>query len=420
MNLVKNPFRYNFISIVTIITFAGGSISAEDKVLPLTLKQCLVLSQETSENLQIQSEKQRQAEQRLKQSKGGLLPSLSYKYSRFNRDTADGEYSGEGADSYFTVSQPLFHGFSKKEAVNLSRNDIKKEEFQYISVLRTLKAEIIQSFYSIVQLETDIANIQNTLKIMQDRLRELNERARLGKSRESEMLAVESQIATLLAQQEKTEGDRAKNIETLSRLIRVDSSALKLSDDTPAVEDAGILEKYLEAVKNRSDIESARQDAAIQYSKVRLTKGSLLPTLNLDGSLYTLRNGNSSDWNVLATLEMPLFQGGILRGKVNEEISRQQELESKISLTARDATAEVKKLHKTLLSSINQVIAYKDAYNKSEKSYQLQLRDYKLGLVNNLDVIQAMTLMSDAKRNLDKALIQVKSDRAILDNAVMP
>lgn len=376
------------------------------------------MAQDKSYEIKIQSEKRMQAEQRLKQSKGGLLPELSYKYSRFYEDTAGGENDSEGADSYFTVSQPLFYGFSKKEAVNLSKNDIKKEEFQSKSVLRTLKAEVIQSFYSVIQAETNIVNIQNTLKIMQDRMQELNERARLGKSRESEMLAVESQIATLVAQQEKTEGERAKNIETLSRLIGVDSSVLKLSDDTPVVEDAGTLEKYLETVKNRSDVEVARQDAIIQNSKVRITEGSMLPTLNLDGSWYTLRNGNSSDWNVLATLEMPLFQGGILRGKVKEEISRRQELENKISLITRDATAEVKKLYKTLASSINQVTAYKNAFNKSEKSYQFQLRDYKLGLVNNLDVIQAMTLMSDAKLNLDKALIQVKSDKAILDNAV--
>jgi outer membrane protein len=413
-----------FLCFITIVFSAAGAVCAENKVSALTLKQCLNMAQERSDELKIQSERQQQADRRLVQAKGGVLPDIRYKYSKYYRDTANGVYAGEEADSRLAVNQPLFYGFRKTEAITLSRVDIRREGFQYRNVYRALNAVVTQAFYAIVQVDADVANIQNTLKLLQDRVQELNERMRLGKSRESEILAVESQIATLRAQQESSRGDRAKAAESLSRLIGVDSALLALNDDTPPVEDAGPSEKYLEAVKSRPDIEVARQDAIIQSSRVRITKGLLLPTFNLDGSWYAARSGSlsgsiGSTWDTSLSLDIPLFQGGITRGRVNEELSRQRELEDGISLLMRDATAEVRQLYKALVSSLDQTAAYKDAYDKAEKSYQLQLRDYRFGLVNNLDVLQAMTMMLDARRNMDRTLIQVKSDKALLDIAVM-
>ncbi|MDD5686896.1 MAG: TolC family protein [Elusimicrobia bacterium] len=413
--------KHYFLFFCFILT-ASCIVGEENKIPALTLQQCLDIAQKQSYELKVQSERRFQAEQRLKQSTGDILPDIRFKYSKFYRDTVNGEYDGEGANSRFTLNQPLFYGFRKANTVTLSKADIRKEEFLYQNVSRILRLDVTQSFYSIIQIETDITNIQNTLKFMQDRLSELNERARLGKSRESEILAMESQIANLNAQYEKIKGDQSEANETLSRLLGIASADINLIDDTPSVEKAGLVENYIEAVKSRPDIESVRQDVIIQSEEVKIVKGALLPTVNLDGSYYTSRTGSMSDdgkWDALLTLDMPLFQGGILRGKINEEVARQRELENNLSLLLRDATAEVLNLHKSLVSSLNQAIAYKEAYDKAEKSYQLQLGDYKLGLVNNLDVIQALLTMSDIKRNMDKTLIQVKIDKAMLDIAVM-
>ena len=47
----------------------------------------------------------------------------------------------------------------------------------------------------------------------------------------------------------------------------------------------------------------------------------------------------------------------------------------------------------------------------------MQLKDYRYGLVNNLDVLQSMSIMLDARRSLDKALVQAKINKTLLDIA---
>ena len=88
-------------------------------------------------------------------------------------------------------------------------------------------------------------------------------------------------------------------------------------------------------------------------------------------------------------------------------------------LLSDQVTTDIRKLYKALLSSISQAATLKDAYAKADKSYQLQLKDYRYGLVNNLDVLQSLTTLLDGKRSLDRALMQVKMNKALLDIAAM-
>ena len=44
----------------------------------------------------------------------------------------------------------------------------------------------------------------------------------------------------------------------------------------------------------------------------------------------------------------------------------------------------------------------------------MQVRDYRYGLVNNLDVIQSISSLLDVKLNLDRSIIQVKVNKILL------
>ncbi len=62
-------------------------------------------------------------------------------------------------------------------------------------------------------------------------------------------------------------------------------------------------------------------------------------------------------------------------------------------------------------------MAYQDAYDKAAKSCEMQLQDYRYGLVSNLAALESISTMLDAKRNLDRALVQAKVDKILLDIA---
>lgn len=414
---MKNNLRVPIIAAAAAVIASVFAFAAEP---PLTLERCMELSEQNSSELRVQAEKLNQARQSYRQAWGGVLPVISYEASKLYRDTVDGKYSNGLEDSRFTLSQPLFRGFRTASGISYSKVQLQMEEARYRTAHRLLEAELTSAFYAYAATEADIANIQITVKIMNERLSELNGRVRLGKSRESEVLVVESQLATLDAQLQRAEGERANAAETLSYLTGLDQSRISITGGTS--DTAGIMPvaEYLKQAKGRSDLEAARLDARSQGDSLRAAKGAFLPSVGVDGSWYTARSGSSSDikWETLLWLQWPLFTGGTRYAGMKAEASRLKEYETRIELLERGVSMEISKLYRSLEASLKQAAAYRRAYEKAEKSYQIQLKDYRYGLVNNLEVIQMMTAMLDAKRNLDRALIQVKSDRALLEIAV--
>ncbi|HOW27693.1 MAG TPA: TolC family protein [Elusimicrobiota bacterium] len=402
------------LGVLGVLSFPDSPVAAEES---LNLDQCLSLARSRCDEMAVRKEREDQSRERIRQAQGGILPEAAFKYSRLVRDSASGSVDGDESNARFTATQPLFRGFSRKETVSLSKTESRVEELETLTVWRGLKRDVTELFYAIVQIDTDISNIQNTVQILQNRIQELNERVHLGKSRESEVLTVESQMATLKAQQEAADGQKAEKMESLSRFLGREVASFRLKDDgVPGPSTEAALETYLEKLGRRSDIEAARQRVRAQRSRIRVTRGDLWPSLNLDGSWYVSRSGSLSDsrWDASLSLDLPLFRGGVVRSRVREETSRLREAENELALRVRDAAAEIRRLYQAYLSAVRQVAAYQESYAKAEKSYRLQQRDYRLGLVNNLDVVQAMVVMSDAKRYLDRALVQVKTDSAIL------
>lgn len=54
---------------------------------------------------------------------------------------------------------------------------------------------------------------------------------------------------------------------------------------------------------------------------------------------------------------------------------------------------------------------------KAQNSYNETLRDYRLGLVNNLDVLSSLNLYLDSKRNSEKTKIQAMMNLKLLEAA---
>jgi outer membrane protein len=408
------------ILLLILVSMVAGKAAAQDEKVVLNLRQCLDLAKDRSQELRAEQDRVTQSRERLKQARGLSFPSINLNYSTLFQDTAGGQNDGQDTNSGLSLIQPLYYGSRITDGVALSKADIAREEANYRTLLRGLNRNITGAFYTVVSFQKDIENLENTIGIMRSRYQELKERERLGKSRESELLAVESQIATLAGQQAQAEAARISAAESLARLLGVDSTKLILSDDAGPVENLPVLQTYIESVQNRSDIESARASSLIQEKTVGIAKSYRLPVVNLQGDWYLMRSGSLSDskWDATILASVPLFQGGVLRGRIDEQLARKREIDEALSALIRDTVSEVKQLYQSVVFSMKQSQAYTDAFDKAEKSYKLQMKDYRFGLVNNLDVIQATLDMLSAKRSLDTTNIQVKSNRELLEIAV--
>src|SRR5205823_1783680 len=112
------------------------------------------------------------------------------------------------------------------------------------------------TYYSVLLLEGRLQDLQSLADLLGDRIKELRQRVRLGKSRDSEAVTVESELAGVEAQMEGVKGQAAVARQDLSYLVDADLTQSQLADPFPPITSTPALADELVKAENRSDIQA--------------------------------------------------------------------------------------------------------------------------------------------------------------------
>jgi outer membrane protein len=116
-------------------------------------------------------------------------------------------------------------------------------------------------------------------------------------------------------------------------------------------------------------------------------------------------------------LTVPLFAGGANLSRIREasSVDRQSALEKR--RVRRLAEQDIRTVYNRAVSDSAQAGALTTATALAERSYQEQTKDYRLGLVTNVDVLQALASALESRRALNRATFTLRSDLIVLDAA---
>ena len=116
-------------------------------------------------------------------------------------------------------------------------------------------------------------------------------------------------------------------------------------------------------------------------------------------------------------LTLPLYAGGGTQSRVREAASQGTQAELNASQVRRQAEQEIRALHQAVTLDRSQLDALEKATEAARKNYEAQRHDYRLGLVTNLDALQALTAFQENQRALDRARYAAKLNHLRLQAA---
>jgi outer membrane protein len=191
-----------------------------------------------------------------------------------------------------------------------------------------------------------------------------------------------------------------------------------LKFDTP--DDKKTLDDYLNLALAREDIKNKEMEIEQLSGDVKIAKGGYLPTLDLLSNYYALKEGGStssknSDWDVGLNLRIPLYEGGVSKALVNESVEKKQSAEYQLTDYKKNIQIEVTTRFEMYRRYHDQIKAFDLALEKAKRSYDETLRDYRLGLVSNLDVISSLNLYLGSKRDSERTKIQALLNHKLLE-----
>ena len=407
------------LGIVFLPILAGAAATDEALTLDEFFSQALV----RSEVVATQSELIRQAEERQRQARAAQYPTVSGIATYVWQDSGARDPNVNPTrqpNARIAATQPLFRGFREFAAVRQSRALVGAQSDDYQNARAQLFRDVAQNFYDVLTLEQEAKNLDEQIEQYRQREKELQDRVRIGRSRIGETLTVQSTISTLQAQIEQRKAELNTAREAFAFLSGL-SAATVLVDKEVIPIDPGTLDRYLARLSLRPDVKAAQQRLAAAQENIRVVRGEHLPSLDLNANRYLERTGGLEDveWDVQLALTVPLYAGGSVQSRVREAQSQTTQAQLNVSQIQRQAEQEIRSLYQSVALDRSQLAALEMATQAARKNYGAQLRDYRLGLVTNLDVLQALNVFQENLRALDRARYTAKNNYLKLQTAAV-
>lgn len=403
-----------FAGLATPLAFALPQAPTVQTTLTLDDAYRAALAQ--SEVLASQTEAVTQAEERYRQALSGVLPRLDLNagYTAQDRTGSTSFFPASQPQVRLTATQPIFRGLREFAALKQTSRLEETERWAQKQAALSLYRDVATSFLLVASLEQDVRNFENQEKLTELRVKEVQDRIRIGRSRASEVLNLQSQLASVRATAESTRGQLGVARETLAFLTGQPSTAV-LADSgflPKTIEGVGNLSLYLDSVVSRPDLHAARSRFEASDSAVGVARGAHLPSIDVSGNYYFIRRGvnRNVDWDAAVTLSMPIFQGGLIASQVREAASIRKQAELDLARLERQAEQEVRSSYATVQAGFRQLEELKRARELAEKLYREQSREYRLGLVSNVDVLISLTSYQDTVRALDRGRYALRRD----------
>ncbi len=396
--------------------------------VPIDLKGAYKSALERTESLGVEKAKVAQAEERQSQASGALYPQLALNGRYLRQDT--GPTAAAGGNAAFTrgdqysvsvgVNQALFRGLA--EFAEMRRRDIlvRAQKAGENRRRQTLYRDVAKSFYAVLSAEHNLINLQSLYVQTNKRVSEVRQRVKIGRNRKGDLFSSESQAATLEAQIAAAVNvlEEARQSLKLDTLVPIDAELAGPTGQLP--QGPGPLDSWLKSLKERPDLQALQLARDAADESVSVARGGHFPSVDASANYYLTRTGvlANSKWDLGLTLTVPIFSGGTVQATVREAVESRKQAELELALAERTAEAEVRTTHGRLSSLISQMKTLKKAAELSEQNYKIQSADYRLGLVTNLEVIQALNSFQETKRVYEQTYFETWASLAALESAV--
>lgn len=422
-------------TILWLIIFTGV-VWAQEPQKPLTLEESVKIVLERSLTLHSAQEGVVGSEFRKKEAYTNFLPTWTgqYGYTRYNSpytlEVTDMGIPRTTRDVYTfstTLSQPVFTGGLNSANYRLSKLgvDLSKETVE--TAKRDLVLQVRAGYFNILRAKKFLAVAEQQVRQFEAQLGVTRAFFEVGIVPKNDVLQAEVQLANARQSLVKVENDLAIAKSSFNLLLRREI-------DTP-LEVVDILEhrsfslgmeaSLEEAFRQRTEVKAAQINIDQAKEGVKMARSGFLPMVNLLGNygrtseeLSTYGDLRGERWTVQALATFTLWNWGNTSFKVGEsKVKVTQAEDAKIQLLELIAL-EVRNDYLNMLVAEKNIGVAEKAIEQAEENLRMSEERYKYQVATQTDVLNAVTLLTQARTNYYSALSDFNIAKAQLERSM--
>jgi outer membrane protein len=432
-----------FIGLILWTVVSTGVAWAQETQTPLTLEESIKIAMERSLTVHSAVVGIEGSEFRRKEAITNFLPLWTgqYSYNKWSYPYIIGNLGGNltglaqtvNSNVYnfnTTVNQPLFTGGFNMATYRAAKLgvDLSKES------LETAKQDLILNvrvgYFTILRAEKFLAVAEQQVKNFEAQLEVTQAFFDVGIVPKNDVLLAEVNLANARQSLVKAANDLATAKASFNILLRREvSTPFEVVDILLHKAFPLSFEQSLEeALRVRPEVKTAQLSIDQAKESVKIARSGFFPTISLAGNYsrssdwWTLENGlqkiTSERWTVEALATFTLWNWGNTAFKVGENKVKVTQAEDSKNQTIDSITLEVKNDYLNMQVAEKNINTAEKSIEQAEENLRMNEERYKYQVATQTDVVNAVTLLAQARVNYYGALSDFNVAKAQLERAM--
>jgi outer membrane protein len=371
------------------------------------------------------------AEFKQKQAKTGFFPKLGTQYSYNYQSQAQtitiqpqsslipeftlATSTQNNYSFYVTLEQPIFTGLALTRTYELAGLGLDISRIKLEEERLSLASKVKDAFFNILGAQKRQMVAEQTVLQITDHVRVARDFYKVGLIPLNDLLKSEVQLAD--ARQSLV---RAGNIVLLAQSNFNSLLRIPLDRETK-VEDILTYRVYsrdqeqcqAEALQKRPEIREIETQIDVAEKNVLLAKSEYSPQVSLQSRYIKLGDNpnvsgspfvQSDNWDVTAVIKWNFWEWGRTHYLVQERIKQKEQVKESLIQIKDLIRLEVKEAYLTLRETEKNIAVAEKSIEQAEENFRINKIRYQEQVATSLEVLDAQTLLAQAKNNYYQAL----------------
>lgn len=306
-------------------------------------------------------------------------------------------------------------------AAALGENNARRAD--YAQSEQTLASAVAGTYFHLQGAWARLDNLGKAAALQQALVEDSMKRVAHGLASIDEQHLAEMKLSELNKRIAQLDAQAIREREALRALIGADGSALAdlKSEPLPALPHAMPSKLGFELLARRPDLQAARWRVEASLSQVEAAEAAFYPDINLTGSvgldaisLDRLFEAGSRTFFIGPSLSLPLFNSGILKGRLGEARGARDEMISDYNQSVLNAVRDVAQAGAALQGIEKQLTQQADASRSNDELLRSAQARFKQGLANRAQMLEAeMAVLQQNDANLELQHQRVTAEIAL-------
>jgi len=427
-----------FLIFISCFYFFPTALANEEKAYIYTLKSSVKEAIDNNWGVKTKEQKIEEAFYAKKKARADFLPRFSTSYT-FRHEGEIGVITTEafsfplGTKNNFqwqgTITQPLFTGYALSSAYELAKLGIDLSEMGLELEKLDIALKIKEAYFNILKADKAVVVAQSAVESLKSHLKVAKNFYEVGMIPVNDLLKAEVELAnseqTLIKAQNASKLFRASFNIVLAKHINAPVNIKDILEYT--IEPVDFDKLYERALMKRPEIKTIEVNDLQIDQQIKLAKSKYYPEIavtynytklgdspSVHGSYYH----DSSSWQALATLSWSFWNWGSDHYAARQKELNKQQLVNTKRLIEDGIKLELKKAILDLQETEKRIPVAKKAVEQGEENLRVSSERYKAQVTTSTEVLDAQTLLTQARVNYYGALYDHHLAQAALLRAI--